>query len=95
MSAVPPIATELLRRSERSDVPIASFCNAEKQRAVSPSNHFKVGHRPADWGMILFPTLQQAAQGIAPGEGEVWREYLRWFGLLLACCWCRMHGLYV
>jgi hypothetical protein len=32
----------------------------QKQPAFSLSYHREVGHRPADWGVISFPTLRQA-----------------------------------
>jgi hypothetical protein len=41
----------------------ATFCRThpqQKQQAISPPDRREVGHRPADWGVIPFPTLQQA-----------------------------------
>jgi hypothetical protein len=40
--------------------PEADSRTAEKQRAISPSDHREVGRRPAEWGVITCTTLQRA-----------------------------------
>jgi hypothetical protein len=47
-SALPRIATELVRRGERRKGPLASFCAAGERRGFSAREHRNVIYKPAD-----------------------------------------------
>src|SRR5208282_2849445 len=57
-SAIASIATKSLHRGNLRGGPIVTFCTAINRK---PSRHrpdCEIRHRPADWGVIPFPTLR-------------------------------------
>ena len=62
MSAFAPIATKLLELRQRTKWARNCLLHCGKLRAFSPAEQREVGHRPAGWRVISFPSRNRGRQ---------------------------------